>query len=335
MEKPKKPFFTFIDLFAGIGGFRLGLERVGGRCVYSCEIDKFAAQTYEAWYGDKPDGDIKLVDPKNIPNHDILTGGFPCKSFSRAGVSQRKGSNKEHGFQDGGSGNLFFDIIRVLQVKKPPVVYLENVSDFYRHDGGKTYEITKDYLETLGYKVFSEILDAKYHVPQHRERIMIVGLRTKVFGKAVDFTFPEQSGPIPKLKSILEKNPDDKFTLTDKQWNYHQDRKKKNQAAGKGFGYRLADPEKIAWTISSRYHKDGSDMFIPQEGKNPRRLTPREAGRLMGFPDEFPIVVSNTQAYRQFGNAVVPQIVESVGKQIVEVFFDYLQTHTLIGGKKT
>lgn len=313
----------------------MGLERIGGRCVYSCEIDRYAAKTYEAWYGDKPDGDIKLVDPKSIPNHDVLTGGFPCKSFSRAGVSQRKGFNKEHGFQDDRSGNLFFDIIGVLQVKKPPVVFLENVKDFYTHDKGRTWSITKDYLEQLGYKVFSEILNAKYHVPQSRERIMIVGLKTKTFGKDVEFVFPKQEGVIPPVKSILEPDPDPKFTLTDHQWNYHQDRKKKNKAAGKGFGYKMLNLDGISNTLSARYHKDGSDAFVPQESMNPRRLTPREAARLMGFPDDFPIVVSNTQAYKQFGNAVVPQVVTSVGKQILEVFYEYLQTHTLIGGRKT
>jgi DNA (cytosine-5)-methyltransferase 1 len=311
--------FTFIDLFAGIGGFRLGLESIGGKCVFSCEVDKHAAKTYEAWYGDNPLGDVTQLNPLDVPDHDILTGGFPCKSFSIAGVSQRVGTNKPHGFDDKDTGHLFFEIIRILKVKCPPVVLLENVKNLRSHNQGRTFSTIQKKLGELGYKVFYEVIDAKYYVPQHRERIIIVGLRKDVFGEEINFEFPNHDKLEPKkLKSILEENPDPAYTLPDGTWAYLQRRKQTNIDNGKGFGYSLANPEGITRTLSARYGKDGAEILIKQSG-NPRKLTTRETARLMGFPDHLPIVVSKTQAYKQFGNAVVPLIIKAVGLKIREL----------------
>jgi DNA (cytosine-5)-methyltransferase 1 len=312
--------FRFIDLFAGIGGFRIALENLGGKCVYTSEWDKYAQKTYRAWFGEIPDGDLTKVNPKSIPDHEILAAGFPCQPFSIAGVSKKKSLGLAHGFKDKKQGNLFFYLAAVIKEKHPPVVLLENVKNLRSHDGGKTWRVIHDTLEELGYVVFDKTIDAAHWVPQHRERIFIVCFDKKTFGNTPDFSFPVESLKKSKLIDILEKNPDPKYTLTPKLWQYLQDYAKKHREKGNGFGYGMPDLNGISRTLSARYYKDGSEVLITQgAGKRPRRLTPRECARLMGFPDKYKIVVSDTQAYKQFGNALVPPIAEAVGRQALEV----------------
>ena len=318
--------FTFIDLFAGIGGFRLGLERVGGHCMYSCELDKYAQKTYHAWFGDAPDGDIRKVDPKSIPDHDLLAAGFPCQPFSIAGVSKKKSLGREHGFKDETQGTLFFHIASIAEVKRPPVMILENVKNLVSHDKKRTWRLIKATLEELDYVVFHKIIDAAGWVPQHRERIFIVCFDRRVFGENPPFQFPDPpKSSHQKFSSILEQKPDSKYTLSDHLWDYLQRYAESHKAKGNGFGFGLTNLNGISRTLSARYYKDGSEVLIPQSGRNPRRLTPREAARLMGFDDLLDIVVSDTQAYRQFGNAVVPKVVEPVGRQVVRVMNWQLQ----------
>lgn len=312
--------FRFVDLFAGIGGFRIALENLNGKCVYTSEWDKYAQKTYRAWFGEIPDGDITKVDPKSIPDHEILAAGFPCQPFSIAGVSKKKSLGMAHGFKDKKQGNLFFYLVDIIKVKRPPVLLLENVKNLRSHDGGKTWEIIHDTLEQLDYIVFDKIIDAAHWVPQHRERIFIVCFDRKTFGDKPDFSFPADSRKNPKLMDILENNPNSRYTLTPKLWQYLQDYAKKHKEKGNGFGFGMPDKEGITRTLSARYYKDGSEILIHQGvGKLPRRLTPRECARLMGFPDTYKIVVSDTQAYKQFGNALVPPIAEAVGRRAVEV----------------
>jgi DNA (cytosine-5)-methyltransferase 1 len=312
--------FTFIDLFAGIGGFRIGLTKVGGRCLYSNEWDKHAQRTYHKWFGEVPEGDIREVDPKSIPDHDLLAAGFPCQPFSIAGVSKKKSLGREHGFKDKTQGTLFFHVANIVEVKRPPVLILENVKNLLSHDKKRTWQVIKSTLEELDYVVFHKIIDAAGWVPQHRERIFIVCFDKEVFGDNPPFKYPEQpdSGR-QKFRSILEGKPDKKYTLTDHLWGYLQRYAESHKAKGNGFGFGMANLDGISRTLSARYYKDGSEVLIPQNGSNPRRLTPREAARLMGFEDSLDIVVSDTQAYRQFGNAVVPKVVEAVGRQVIGV----------------
>ena len=311
--------FKFVDFFAGIGGMRFGLTTVGGQCVFSCEWDKYAQKTYRDWHGEMPEGDIRKVQISDIPDHDVLAAGFPCQPFSIAGVSKKKSLGHAHGFDDVNQGNLFFKLANIIEIKEPPIILLENVKNLKSHDGGRTWDVIDKRLTKLGYKIFSKVIDAAGWVPQHRERIYIVGFRTKVFGSSIPFEFPElPSGVKPKLRDILDPNPDPKYTLTDHLWKYLQAYAKKHQEKGNGFGFGLAELDGVTRTLSARYFKDGSEVLIPQTGKNPRRLTPVECRRLMGFPDKG-IVVSDTQAYKQFGNAVVPKVVEAVGKRIVDV----------------
>ena len=316
--------FKFIDLFAGVGGFRLGLQRVGGRCVFSSEWDKHSQKTYQRWYGEEPHGDITQICPKEIPDHDVLAAGFPCQPFSLAGVSKKNSLGREHGFNDVAQGTMFFHLANVIEIKRPPVVLLENVKNLKSHDGGRTWTVIKNRLEEMDYKVYSKIIDACGWVPQHRERIFIVCFDTKIFGKDVEFTYPAPPAVKPRLRDILEENPDPKYTLTDHLWEYLQRYAEKHREAGNGFGFGLANLEGVTRTLSARYHKDGSEILIPQEGKNPRRLTPRECARLMGFDDDLPIVVSDTQAYRQFGNSLCPLIAEAIGRQVIKAISDWL-----------
>jgi len=319
--------FTFIDLFAGIGGLRLGMERNGGRCVFSSEWDKYAQKTYQAWYGELPVGDIRKINPHDIPDHDVLTAGFPCQPFSIAGVSKKNSLGKAHGFKDATQGTLFFHIAEIIEAKRPPVVLLENVKNLRSHDKGKTWKVIRKTLEELDYVIGEpQIIDAAGWVPQHRERIFIVGFDRKVFGEEPGFEYPEPPpGPSPRFRDILDPDTEEKYTLTDHLWTYLQNYAAKHKAAGNGFGFGMTDLDGVSRTLSARYHKDGSEVLIPQGGrKNPRRLSPQEARRLMGFPDDLPIVVSDTQAYRQFGNAVVPLVAEAVGRQIVKVFANHL-----------
>ncbi len=317
-RKIKERQFTFIDLFAGIGGMRIAFERAGGHCVYSNEWNKYSQQTYFANFGEQPEGDITQVEASTIPDHDILVAGFPCQPFSIAGVSKKNSLGRATGFEDKTQGTLFFDVCRVLKEKRPRAFMLENVKNLCSHDKGRTFQIILESLEELDYSVFYSVLDGQNYVPQHRERILIVGFDRKKYGKKVQFDFAlTPQYPKPVIRDILDENVDEKYTLSDKLWTYLQSYAAKHKAAGNGFGYGLAPLDGISRTISARYYKDGSEILIAQDGKNPRRLTPRECARLQGFPDDFKIPVSDTQAYKQFGNSVVVPLMENVAKLIV------------------
>lgn len=315
----KKPTFSFIDLFAGIGGIRMAFQNLGGKCVFTSEWDSYCKKTYDANYGEVPFGDITKIDEKAIPDHDLLVGGFPCQPFSIAGVSKKNSLGKVHGFLDETQGTLFFDVARIIKHKKPKAFLLENVKNLVSHDKGKTFKIIKETLKELGYSIHFKVLDGRHFVPQHRERIIIVGFRNSIFNQNENFFFPEMSGKKFALKDILEKDVDSKYTLSDKLWNYLQEYAKKHKAKGNGFGFGLADLDGVSRTMSARYYKDGAEILIPQDGMNPRRLTPRECARLQGFPDTFIIPVSDNQAYKQFGNSVVTPLIEAVGNNIVNV----------------
>ncbi len=316
---PSDADFTFIDLFAGIGGMRLAYESAGGHCVYSNEWNKYSQQTYFANFGEQPDGDITKVDENSIPNHDILVAGFPCQPFSIAGVSKKQSLGRATGFEDKTQGTLFFDICRILKAKRPKAFMLENVKNLCSHDRGRTFKVITESLDELDYEVFYQVLDGQNYVPQHRERILIVGFDRKRYGKNIKFKFDlTPRDPKPLMKDILDSNVDDKYTLSDKLWDYLQGYAEKHKAAGNGFGYGIADPDGISRTLSARYYKDGSEILIAQEGKNPRRLTPRECARLQGFPENFKIPVSDTQAYRQFGNSVVVPLMSNVAKLVCD-----------------
>ena len=309
--------FTFIDLFAGIGGMRIAYENAGGRCVYSNEWNKYSQQTYFANFGECPEGDITKVDARMIPDHDILVAGFPCQPFSIAGVSKKQSLGRPTGFEDKTQGTLFFDVCRILKAKRPKAFMLENVKNLKSHDKGRTFKVIMELLEELNYQVFYAVLDGQNFVPQHRERILIVGFDRERYGSDIDFEFKlTPMEPKPVMRDILETDVDPKYTLSDKLWVYLQNYAAKHRAAGNGFGYGIADPDGISRTLSARYYKDGSEILITQDGKNPRRLTPRECARLQGFPDTFKIVVSDTQAYKQFGNSVVVPLMENVAKLV-------------------
>lgn len=304
----------FIDLFCGIGGFRIAFERGGGKCVFSSDYDKFSQQTYEINFGEKPHGDINTIDVKDIPKHDVLCGGFPCQPFSIAGVSKKISLGRGHGFDDVKQGNLFFSVADIIDYHRPAAFILENVKNLKSHDKGRTFKIIHDTLaKKLGYTVYTKIIDARTVVPQHRERIFLIGFR-----EPRHFEFPEFPKDGPKLGSILESMPDPKYTLSDHLWRYLQNYAAKHKAAGNGFGFGLVTKDDTTRTLSARYHKDGSEILLEQKGLNPRRLTPRECARLMGYPDTFEFKVSDTQAYRQFGNSVVVGVVERLAVAITE-----------------
>lgn len=312
--------FGFIDLFAGIGGLRLGLERLGGRCLFSSEWDRYCQKTYKAWFGDEVSGDLTKITPADIPDHDLLAAGFPCQPFSIAGVSKKNSLGRAHGFKDATQGNLFFTLATIIGIKRPPAILLENVKNLQSHDKGRTWNVIRSTLEELDYCIFTKVIDAAAYVPQHRERIFIVGFDKRVFGDNPPYKFPgSPDGDPPKLKDILEEKVDAKYTLSDHLWSYLQEYAKRHQERGNGFGFGLAKRDGVTRTLSARYYKDGSEILIPQARKAPRRLTPSECARLMGFPDDLPIVVSDTQAYKQFGNAVVPKVVTAVATGIVKV----------------
>lgn len=305
----------FIDLFCGIGGFRLAFEKTGAQCVFSSDWDKYSRITYAANFGEDPHGDIHQVALADIPKFDILCAGFPCQPFSIAGVSKKISLGRKHGFEDAKQGNLFFSIADILDFHRPAAFVLENVKNLKGHDGGKTFDIIHRTLtEALGYTVYHKIIDAQSVVPQHRERIFIVGFRERRY-----FEFPQFPSEGPKLGSILERKPDTKYTLSEHLWNYLQNYAAKHRAAGNGFGFGLVTERDIARTLSARYHKDGSEILIAQNSvRIPRRLTPRECARLMGYPESYKIVVSDTQAYRQFGNSVVVPVVERIAQSVIE-----------------
>lgn len=306
--------FTFIDLFAGIGGMRLPFDELGGKCVFTSEIDKYASQTYETNFGEKPHGDITQIHPKDIPAHDLLLAGFPCQPFSQAGLKK--------GFDDT-RGTLFFYIANIIKHHTPKVVLLENVKRFRTHDKGNTFKVTKTILESLGYSVFDQVLNAKeFGVPQNRERIFIVALR----GDFSAFDFPHPTQVPVQVGDILEACVDKKYTISDRLWAGHQRRKQEHQAKGYGFGYSLFN-EKSPYTstISARYYKDGSEVLITQKNKNPRKITPREAARLQGFPESYKIPVSDTQAYRQFGNSVAVPVIRAISHQLKPYLNGHIQ----------
>jgi len=298
--------FKFIDLFAGIGGIRTPFSELGGKCVFSSEIDKFARETYLANWGEEPYGDITEISPKDIPPFDLLLAGFPCQPFSQAGLQK--------GFDDT-RGTLFFYIAEIIKYHEPKVVLLENVKRLKTHDKGNTFKVMKNTLEELGYNVSSSVLAAKdFGVPQNRERIYIVALK-----KNEIFNFPEPTFEKTSVGSILQNNIPDKYTISDKLWAGHQRRKLEHKTKGNGFGYSMFNSESIYTnTISARYYKDGSEILISQgDTVNPRKITPREAARLQGFDDKFKIVVSDVQAYKQFGNSVSVPVVRAIAKKLL------------------
>ncbi len=308
-----KVIYKIIDLFAGIGGTRLGFWQTGRtKAVFSSEIDKFAVKTYYANFGDMPFGDITKVDAQNIPDHDILVGGFPCQAFSQAGLKR--------GFEDT-RGTLFFEIARILNEKHPKAFLLENVKNLTLHDHGKTFEVIMNTLDELGYYVCPSLFKAKdFGVPQNRERIYIVGFDKKQVPNYKDYTPPKPPCIETHVGDILEAYVDPKYTISDELWHGHQRRKEDNRKNGKGFGYTLFSPESsYTNTISARYYKDGSEILIDQGINNPRKITPREAARLQGFPEEFIIPVSDTQAYKQFGNSVAVPVINAIAKEIIKV----------------
>ncbi|WP_295088953.1 DNA (cytosine-5-)-methyltransferase [Ruminococcus sp.] len=318
-EMKVKSDFTFIDLFAGIGGMRLAFEKNGGHCVYSNEWNKYCQQTYFANFGEQPDGDITKVNAADIPDHDILVAGFPCQPFSIAGVSKKNSLGRATGFEDKTQGTLFFDVCRIIKEKRPKAFMLENVKNLCSHDRGRTFKVILESLDELDYDVFYSVLDGQNYVPQHRERIIIVGFDRKRYGNNIDFKFAlTPVSPKPVIKDILDSSVDAKYTLSDKLWVYLQNYAAKHKAAGNGFGYGIAPVDGVSRTLSARYYKDGSEVLIQQKGKNPRKLTPRECARLQGFPDSFKIPVSDTQAYKQFGNSVVVPLITDVAGLIVK-----------------
>jgi len=329
------PDFTFIDLFAGIGGIRQGFESARGECIFTSEWNDFSKRTYTVNFGDDHDfiGDI-IGQSKMVPRHDVLLGGFPCQPFSLAGVSKKNSLGRPHGFEDPTQGTLFFEIKEILRETRPAAFILENVKNLKSHDRGNTFKVIMHALQDeLGYEVHTKVIDGGHFVPQHRERIVIVG-----FARPTSFSWGDLELPDKKkhsLRDILhrtdgtepflahdgdryfnheESKVQDKFTLTPNLWEYLQNYAAKHRAAGNGFGFGLVQPDSRARTLSARYHKDGSEILVAQEMNRPRRLTPRECARLMGFDDSFVIPVSDTQAYRQFGNSVVMPVFKEVAR---------------------
>lgn len=302
--------FRFIDLFAGIGGFHLAATENGGKLVFASEFNVPAADTYENNFGVRPFGDITQIPAATIPCHDLLLAGFPCQPFSNAG--------KKLGFSDT-RGTLFFDIERILKFHHPKAVLLENVKGFMNHDGGETHRVVVESLETLGYRVSSKVLNANaFGLPQNRERIFIVGIQHDLLLK-VPFEFPSPAKTKTSVGKILQKKVDPKYTISDRLWAGHKRRKIEHARKGNGFGYSLFDSSSpYTSTISARYYKDGSEILIAQPGSNPRKVTPREAARLQGFPDDFLPHPSDTQAYKQFGNAVPVVMASAVIAAIVQ-----------------
>lgn len=328
--------FSFIDLFAGVGGIRKGFEAQGGRCVFTSEWDRWAQKTYLANFPESTHtmvGDIKEVDAHDVPDHDVLLAGFPCQPFSIAGVSKKNSLGRKHGFLDETQGTLFFDVARIIKAKQPKAFLLENVKNLVRHDKGNTFRvICKVLQEDLGYEIHWKVIDGQHFVPQHRERIVIVGFRG-----ATDFSWDDLQLPEigPRLSSILhpqdgseapeshytvgkQAKVDPRYTLSQKLWTYLRNYAAKHRAAGNGFGYGLVTGDSVARTLSARYYKDGSEILVSRGPRSrPRRLTPRECARLMGYDDSFVIPVSDTQAYKQFGNSVIMPVFREVARVMV------------------
>ena len=341
LQELAAPNFTFIDLFAGVGGIRMGFETHGGRCVFTSEWDSYAQKTYAENFGDGHplNGDITKIEAGEIPDHDVLLAGFPCQPFSIAGVSKKNALGRAHGFACDTQGTLFFDVCRIIEEKRPRAFLLENVKNLMSHDKGRTWDVIKRSLIELGYDISPRVVDGAHFVPQHRERILIVGFRKE---DGIRFDWDKVELP-PKgvhvMRDILHRTDgtepvlpwdgerffdhagcrvQDKYTLTPKLWRYLQDYADKHRAKGNGFGFGLVYPGSVARTLSARYYKDGSEILVYQgEEVNPRRLTPRECARLMGFPDTFRIPVSDTRAYKQFGNSVVMPVMREVARAMV------------------
>lgn len=335
-DRAERPAFRFIDLFAGIGGMRLGFESIGGHCVFTSEWDKYSQLTYRENFGrdEVIHGDIEKIPSEHIPSHDVLLAGFPCQPFSIAGVSKKNALGRPHGFACEAQGTLFFEVARILNDKRPAAFLLENVKNLVTHDGGRTFRTIMSVLENeLGYHVTTKVIDARSFVPQHRERIFIVGFREPTDFSLGPLAVPQASHH-PTLRAIL--HPEDgterpeppftdasgrvnpKYTLSDHLWDYLQRYAAKHRSKGNGFGFGLFGPDDVARTLSARYYKDGSEILVRTAGANPRRLTPRECARLMGFDRAgrapFRIPVSDTRAYKQFGNAVVVPVVETIAR---------------------
>jgi DNA (cytosine-5)-methyltransferase 1 len=340
--------FSFIDLFAGIGGIRLGFEDVGGKCVFTSEWDGYCQKTYRENFQDEHEiaGDITNIEVSEIPDHDVLLAGFPCQPFSIAGVSKKNALGRPHGFECTTQGTLFFDVARVIAEKRPRAFLLENVKNLLSHDKGNTFAVIRDALQKeLGYQIYWKVIDAQHFVPQHRERIIIVGFRD-----AVDFDWGGLRLPdlakAPRLRAILHPEdgsepadnrytfgPDgvvhEKYVLTTKLWKYLRDYAEKHRAKGNGFGFGLVGPDDVARTLSARYYKDGSEILVSRGlRRNPRRLTPRECARLMGYPDSFRIQVSDTRAYKQFGNSVVVPVIREVARLMKPHIMELIQRDT-------
>lgn len=343
--------FHFIDLFAGIGGLRKAFEDVGGACVFTSEWDSYAQKTYRENFSNHHElnGDITQVKAENVPDHDVLLAGFPCQPFSIAGVSKKNALGRAHGFKDETQGTLFFDVARIIEAKRPAAFLLENVKNLASHDKGRTFDvILRTLREELGYHVQYRIIDGAHFVPQHRERVLIVGFRDPV-----DFSFDAIELPAKRVRRMDEvlhrtdgtepmlpwdgdkyfdhfaRKVQARYTLSDKLWSYLQNYAAKHKAAGNGFGFGLVGPQSVARTLSARYYKDGSEILVNQEhDRSPRRLTPRECARLMGFPDTFQIPVSDTRAYKQFGNSVVVDVMRHVAKLMRPHFVSSGKTST-------
>lgn len=321
---PASPRFAFVDLFAGIGGFRIALQGLGGQCVFSSEWDKAAQETYFANFGEVPFGDIRQFTGENIsdeelaaliPDHDLLAAGFPCQPFSRAGVSARSSLGINHGFACEAQGTLFFDIVRIAKVKRPAVLLLENVKNLASHDGGRTFETIRRTIERdLGYSFYSAVLDARTLVPQKRQRCIMVCFRDRVD----DFHFPEFTGDPKPLKSILEPDADEAYGISEALWQGHQTRTQRNLDRGVGFTAFEANLNEPANTLVARYGKDGKECLIPRPGRTPRMLTPRECARLQGFPEAFVLPAAKARAYRQFGNSVPVPMVREVARVVLD-----------------
>jgi DNA (cytosine-5)-methyltransferase 1 len=312
-NRKRKQDFKFVDLFAGIGGIRIPFQELGGKCVFTSEWDKFAQKTYRLNYGEEPNGDITEIEANEIDDFDVLLAGFPCQPFSQAGLGK--------GFEDT-RGTLFFEIERIISEKRPKAFLLENVKQLKGHDKGRTLQVILQHLHKLDYFVDYEVLRAAdYGVPQNRERIYIVGFDTRQINIEENYRFPYPKPTYQKtrLGDILENDVDEKYTISDRLWEGHLRRKREHQEKGNGFGFSLYNAESpYTNTISARYYKDGSEILIDQgEGHNPRKLTPRECARLQGFPENFIIPVSDTQAYKQFGNSVAVPVVRAVAKQLI------------------
>ena len=331
--------FTFIDLFAGIGGIRFGFESIGGRCVFTSEWNDYSKKTYQANFGEEENfiGDIVTFPADDIPDHDVLLAGFPCQPFSIAGVSKKNALGRPHGFECTTQGTLFFDVARIIASKRPKAFMLENVKNLVSHNKGHTFEVIRNTLEQeLGYQIFWKVIDGQAWVPQHRERIIIVGFRDETDFSWDNLVVPDARRTLsdilhPEDGTELAEHPftagtkakvHSKYTLTDHLWQYLQDYAAKHKAKGNGFGFGLVTGDDVARTLSARYYKDGSEILVARgKKKNPRRLTPRECARLMGFDDSFKIVVSDTQAYKQFGNSVVVPVIKAVA-QLMEPYIE-------------